>query len=258
MRLIVCLLVLAVCPVAAEIQDVLKSSEIDARFAGLQRELPLHEKPNFAIWLKVHDGKAGPIETHADRDDILYIRRGKAMVTIAGRKHQVAAGDLIHISRNTEHRIDPGNGRIEYVVVRIFPSGEGLPPRRGSRMADVLKKSEIDATLARYDSNQPIHASPNYTMNYVIYAGHSGPYEAHRRCVDIYFMQVGTGTAHLGGEIANAKEETPGEIRGDAVKGARTYTIGPGDMVVIPRNGVHHMIPTTPKLGYILLKVWAD
>jgi mannose-6-phosphate isomerase-like protein (cupin superfamily) len=248
----------AVFPIAAEIRDVLKSSEIDAKLAGLQGTLALHERPNFAVWLMVHDGKAGPLETRAEGDNILHIRRGKATITLAGRKHQVAAGDMVHIPRNTEHRIDPGNGRIEYVVVRIFPSGEGLSPRRGARMQDVLTKSEIDAAFAKHDSNQPIHSSPNYTMNYVIYTGRSGPYEAHRGCVDIYFMRVGTGTAHLGGEIVNAKEETPGEIRGDAVKSSRTYTIGPGDMVVIPRTGVHHMVPTTPKLGYVLLKVWAD
>ena len=258
MRLTVCLLFSIAIPLAAEIRDVLKSSEIDARFSGPQRDLTLHERPNFAILLKVLDGKAGPVETRTDGDDILHIRRGSAAITLAGRKHLVAAGDLVHIPRNTGRLIDPGNGRVEYVVVRIFPSGEGLPPRRGPRMPDVLKKSDIEATFAKFDSNQPIHASANYTLNYVIYTGRSGPYEAHRGCVDIYFMQVGTGTAHLGGEIVNAKEETPGEISGDGVKGSRTYTIGSGDMVVIPRNGVHHMIPSTPKLGYVLLKVWAD
>ena len=252
------LLFAIVFPLAAEIRDVLKSSEIDARFAGLQRALALHERPNFVVSLKAQDGKAGPLEADGGADQILHVRRGGATITLAGRAQQIAAGDIVHIPRNTEHRIDPGKGRVEYVAVTIIPSGEGLPPRSGSRMPDVLKKSEIDATFARYDSNQPIHASPNYTLNYVIYSGRGGPYEAHRGCVDIYFMQVGTGTAHLGGEIVNAREESPGEIRGDAVKGSRTYTIGPGDMVVIPRNGVHHMIPSTPKLGYILLKVWAD
>ena len=258
MRRIICLLFAMAGPAAAEVRDVLKSSEIDARLIGLQRDLTLHERPNFAILLKVHDGKAGPMEADAKSDQILHIRRGKAAIKLAGRTHEVAAGDIVHIPRNTGHQIDPGNGRVAYVVVRIFPSGEGLPPRRGSPMSNVLKKTEIDATFARYDSNQPIHASPNYTMNYVIYSGRSGPYEAHRGCVDVYFMQVGTGTAHLGGEIVDAEEETPGEIRGNDVKGSRTYAIGPGDMVVIPRNGVHHMIPSTPKLGYVLLKVWAE
>ncbi|MGH9660491.1 MAG: hypothetical protein ACRD96_18215, partial [Bryobacteraceae bacterium] len=81
---------------------------------------------------------------------------------------------------------------------------------------------------------------------------------AHRGCVDVYFMQAGRGTAHLGGSITNPKEDTPGEIRGDGVKGTRTYEIGPGDLVLIPRNGTHHMIPKTPKLGYVLLKIWSE
>lgn len=266
-----------------EIRDVLKSSEIDAMFARTTQDRALDERPSYAIWLKVHDGKPGPYELHRGADDILWVRRGKATLLLGGeltgpretspgdfvgrgiqgaRQHEAGAGDVIHLPRNTAHRIDPGSGRFEYVVVRVFPTGGNLPPRQGflapRRMPDVLKKSEIDDTFAKYDANQPIHAALNYTMNYVIYSGRSGPYEAHRGCVDIYFLQVGTGVAHLGGEITNAKEETPGEIRGDAVTGSRTYDIGPGDMVVIPRNGVHHMIPTSPKLGYLLMKVWAE
>jgi mannose-6-phosphate isomerase-like protein (cupin superfamily) len=125
-------------------------------------------------------------------------------------------------------------------------------------MPDVLKKADIDATISRSESNQPLHGASNFTMNYVIYAGRPGPWEAHRDCVDIYFMQSGNGTAHLGGEIVNAKEETPGEIRGTGVKGARTHQIGPGDIVLIPRMGTHYMVPSSVKLAYLLMKVWAE
>ena len=146
--------------------------------------------------------------------------------------------------------------------MRIFPSGDKLPARSGflssRKMPDVLKKAEIDATIAKNDRNQPLHASQGYTMNYVIYPGRPGPWEAHRACVDVYFIQQGTAKAQLGGEITNAREESPGEIRGDGVSGAREYQIGPGDMVHIPRNGTHHMIPGAGKLGYLLLKIWAE
>jgi len=71
-------------------------------------------------------------------------------------------------------------------------------------------------------------------------------------------MQIGTAMAQLGGEIQNAKEESPGEPRGDGVKGAREHQIGPGDIVLIPRNTAHHMTPAGGRLGYILVKVWVD
>jgi mannose-6-phosphate isomerase-like protein (cupin superfamily) len=252
----------AVAAWGAEFQDVLKSAEIDAMLAGTIRDHPLLVRPNYAIWLKVHDGRPGALETHADADDILHIRKGQATITLGDRRHSVGPGDVVHIPRHTPHQIDPGRGRLEYVVVRIFPTGENLPPRQGflapRRMPDVLRKSEIDATIEKHTSNQPIHSGQAFTMNYVIYAGRPGPWEAHRGCVDIYFLQRGEGRAQLGGEITNAREESLGEIRGDGVKGAREYDIGPGDMVHIPRNGVHHVIPNTPKLAYLLLKVWAE
>ncbi len=246
----------------AELRDVLKSAEIDALLASTLRDQALLQRPNYAIWLKVQDGRPGPRETHPDADDLLHIRKGQAAITLGGVRHQAGQGDLVHIPRNTPHQIDPGGGRLEYVVVRIFPAGDNLPARQGllapRRMPDVLRKSEIDATIEKFESNQPIHSGKAYTLNYVVYSGRPGPWEAHRGCVDIYFIQRGTARAQLGGEITNAREESPGEIRGDGVKGAREYDIGPGDMVHIPRLGTHHMIPKEAKLGYVLLKIWAE
>jgi mannose-6-phosphate isomerase-like protein (cupin superfamily) len=121
----------------------------------------------------------------------------------------------------------------------------------------VLRASEINDTFAKFESNQPIHSAPNFTMNYVIYSGHAGPWEAHQGCVDIYFIKIGTGSSQLGGTIRNAKDESPGEPRGDGVTGARQHSVAPGDIVVIPRDTAHHMEPTSAKLGYLLLKVWA-
>jgi mannose-6-phosphate isomerase-like protein (cupin superfamily) len=245
--------------------------------------LLVHSTPAYTIRFDVQAGKPGPYTAHPKADQLLFVRAGTARILLGGelagakksasgelagesikdgRTNDVGAGDVVHLPRNTPHRIDPGGGRLEYVRVQVFPAGDNLPPRQGflspRRMADVLKKSEIDATFAKYSSNQPIHAAPNYTMNYVIYTGRSGPWEAHRGCTDIYFVQTGTAIAQLGGDIANPKEEAPGEIRGTGVSGARRHSIGPGDMVLIPRNTAHHMDPAGGKLGYLLLKVWVE
>jgi mannose-6-phosphate isomerase-like protein (cupin superfamily) len=257
------LLLAACCLPGAEIRDVLKNTDIEALFRRAKADQALHERPNYAVWLKVLEGKPGSEQTNPGSDDILWIRGGTARLRIADRQYEIGAGDMVHIPRNTPHQLDPGRSGLEYLAIRIFPSGESQPPRPGirpaaRRMPDVVKKSEIDATIAKYDSNQPLHTSPGYTMNYVIYTAKKGPYEAHHGCVDVYFLQRGTATAHLGGEITDAKEEIPGEIRGAGVKGTRTYSIGPGDLVVIPRNGVHHMDPGSGKLAYVLLKIWAE
>ena len=244
----------------AEIQDVLKSGEIDALQAA-GRPRVLHERSNFAISLGAQTGQGAP-ETHDAADEMLFIRGGSGAVSIGERQYKVGAGDVVRIGRGVEHRIDSPAGRLDYVAIRISPAGAGpaadgiRPAPRG--MPDVLPASEIAETFAKFDANQPIHSAPNFTLNYVIYSGHAGPWEAHRGCVDIYFLKIGTATALLGGQIRNAKEESPGEIRGDSVTGGRRYSVGPGDIVVIPRETAHHMAPTSAKLGYLLLKVWAE
>ena len=257
-------LLLAFWPAAAEIRDVMKSAEIDSTFARTQQAAAVHEKPNYAVTFRVHQGAPGPNVAYYSADEVWFVRRGSAKLTLGGeRKYEAGAGDVVHVPRRTTFQIDPGGGRFEYVVVRVFPAtapprpafGRILEPRR---MPDVLKKAAIDATFANSDSNQPLHGGSNFTVNYVIYKGKSGPWEAHRGCVDIYFIYTGEAAAMLGGEITSAKEEQPGEIRGTGVSGARTHRIGPGDIVLIPRNGAHHMVPSTEKLGYLLVKVWAE
>jgi mannose-6-phosphate isomerase-like protein (cupin superfamily) len=246
----------------SEIHDVLKSAEIEASLAKVKGSSIIHQRPNFSISLGSQEGGAGAVETHGDADEVLFIRSGSGWLWLEDRKYEIIAGDVVNVKRKTAHRFYTELGRIEYVAVRIVPAREG-PAASGIRpgpriMPDVLRASEISETFAKFESNQPIHSAANFTMNYVIYSGHAGPWEAHRGCVDIYFLKIGTATSELGGQIRNAKEESPGEIRGDGVTGARRYSVGPGDLVVIPRETAHHMEPTSAKLGYLLLKVWAD
>ena len=270
MRLLLLFLAISLSVCArAEIRDLRKSAEIDALLARASRDTALHERPHYSLWLLVRSGKAVPPETHQNTDEILFVRRGSAVISLSPgadgklQRLEAGAGDVIKIPAGTPHQIDPGGSRFESVAVSIASVSASVPARTGIRpaehqMPNLLKKSEIDATFAKFDSNQPIHSAPNFTMNYVIYTGHSGPWEAHAGCVDIYFIQIGTGTAQIGGQIKNAKADVPGEPRGDGVSGARTHSVGPGDVVLIPRDTTHHMEPTAGKLGYVLIKVWVD
>jgi mannose-6-phosphate isomerase-like protein (cupin superfamily) len=247
---------------APEIHDVLKNAEIEADLAKLKGSLTIHQRPNFSVSLHSKEGAASTPETHDDADEVLFIRRGSGSLRLESRRYEIDAGDVINVRRKTAHHIDAPSGRIEYVAVRIFPTGEGhsasgiRPAQR--TIPDVLRASEIHETFAKFDTNQPIHSAPNFTMNYVIYSGRVGPWEAHHGCVDIYLLKIGTAVAQLGGHIADAKEESPGEPRGSSVTGARRHEIGPGDIVLIPRDTAHHMDPGAGKLGYLLMKIWAE
>jgi mannose-6-phosphate isomerase-like protein (cupin superfamily) len=286
--------VLDVFSVRAEIKDVMKSADIDAILArSKQGEQVLHRRPNFSIVAGVREGQALPAETQKDTGTVIHLRKGSGKFTVAGRTYDVAAGDVLHVPRNAPYQIDPGGGRVEYLAIRVrdlgnsTPRGSGIGASQGSAvgaargatatgagtargsatggavrqmMPDVIKKAVIDATFAKNTENQPIGSpgTPAYSTNYVIYAGRQPPWETHAGCVDIYVIKAGSGVTQLGGKMSNPKEDTPGEMRGDGVTGARSYSIAVGDVVVIPRLEVHHQEPKMPILGYMLLKVWAD
>jgi mannose-6-phosphate isomerase-like protein (cupin superfamily) len=191
------------------------------------------------------------------------LRSGAARLSIGGKSPQnIEAGDFIHLPRRTRYHFQLEKGPVHLVSVQIFPPPKERPGRTNfpaaRSMPDILSHTTIAEVFARFHSNQPIHSSPNYTLNYVIYSKKSGPWEAHRGCVDLYFVHTGTADAELGGDITNPKEESPGEIRGTGVSNARKHRIGPGDMVLIPREVAHYMRPLKDKLGYILMKIWAE
>jgi mannose-6-phosphate isomerase-like protein (cupin superfamily) len=264
----------------AEIKDVMTNAEIDAALArSKQGEQVLHERPNFTILAGVREGPALPADTKKDAGTVIHLRKGSGKFTVAGRVHDVAVGDVLHVPRNTSYQLDPVGGRLEYLAIRVRDLGNNTPrgsgiggspssATRGSAaggttrqmMPDVIKKAAVDGILAKNTTNQSIGSTgtPAYSTNYVIYAGRQPPWETHAGCVDIYVIKAGSGVTQIGGKISNPKEEAPGEMRGDGVTGARSHNIAVGDVVVIPRLEAHHQEPKMPILGYMLLKVWAD
>jgi hypothetical protein len=117
------------------------------------------------------------------------------------------------------------------LAIRVF--GENAARAAASKSArqipDVLKANVIDATFTYNSTNQPIGGTSAYSKNFVIYAGRTPPFEIHERCVDIAVVRVGSGDIQIGGTVLNPKEETPGETRGDGVKGSRDQEIAVGD-----------------------------
>src|SRR5262249_11337612 len=153
------------------------------------------------------------------------------------QRYEVAAGDVVNVPRNTAYQITPGSGGFQYAAVRVFPAerrlGIGIGAARTPHpMPPVARRAEIDATLASADKNVLLHSNGVTLINHVVYKGAPGPWEVHQTCDDFYFMRLGTARAQIDGTLINAKEDQPGEPRGTGVTGARTFTIGPGDMVV--------------------------
>lgn len=243
-----------------QIRDVMKSAEVDKLFARTGQSLAVLAKNNYAVEFRVHTGSPAATTTDGDADEFWFARRGAVKVSLGSpqRHYDVSAGDVVSVPRGTSYQI--GAGRFEYVAVRVFPAtrrrrigiGAAAEPHP---MPDVATKAQIDATLATADRNVTLHSAGAVLINHVIYKGAPGPFEVHQTCDDFYFVRNGTARARIDGTLINGKEDPPGEIRGTGVTGAREFTIGPGDLVSIPRNTAHFMDPGSTRLGYLLVKV---
>jgi mannose-6-phosphate isomerase-like protein (cupin superfamily) len=269
MRFSLTILLLVSGPACGQLRDVVKSDQVDKMFAGAGSSLEVLAKPNFAIVFRVSSGKPGAWQKHPDADEFWFVRHGAAGVSLgsgdpssaAGQQaYEVAEGDVVNVPRSTAYQITPRSSGFEYVAVRVFPVERRLGIGIGAAkephpMPAVGRKAQIDATLASADKNVLLHSGGVTLINHVVYKGAPGPWEVHQTCDDLYFMRLGTARAQLDGTLVNGKEDSPGEIRGTGVTGARGFNLGPGDMVIIPRNTAHFMDPGSNKLGYLLVKL---
>jgi mannose-6-phosphate isomerase-like protein (cupin superfamily) len=254
------ILTLSALPAAGQLRDVVKSAEIDKLFAKAAPSLAVLTKNNYAVEFRVAQGASGEMRAHPEADEFWFVRSGAANITLAERQHKAGAGDVVNVPRSVPYRIIPSAGRFEYVALRVFPTerklriGIGAAPQP-KPMPEVATKAQIDATFASAEKNVLLHSAGALLINHVIYKGTHGPWEVHQTCDDVYFLRLGTARAQLDGTLVNGKEDQPGEIRGTGVTGAREFTVGVGDMVVVPRNTTHFMDPGAGKLGYLLAKI---
>ncbi|MFN7923025.1 MAG: hypothetical protein U0Q16_23180 [Bryobacteraceae bacterium] len=220
----------------------------------------LEQGPGYSI---VVTRLAKRCEEKFPNDAVLWIRDGPGRVYLGGRLSKVDAGDLVKVTRGEIFTIEPIGGTLVYIAVIVKPMAQGRSAPAGIRpaegkMGDVISKSEIDAVIAHTDANAPLHTQDNFTMNFVLFKGRTGPWESHTNCADIYFVQTGKGVIELGGKIENAKEDQPAEPRGTAITGSKRTPVGAGDLIVIPRGVAHHMNPEERPLAYVLIKVWSE
>ena len=230
MHILFAILLLATLPASAQLRDVVKSAEVDRMFARAGESLEVLAKPNVAIVFRVISEQSGAWQKHPDAGEFWFVRHGSASILLSAgeagdQKHyKVTAGDVVNVPRTAAYQITPNSGRFEYIAVRVFPTerrlGIGIGATGTPRpMPDVASKAQIEATLASATQNVTLHSAGAVLINLVVYKG------------------------------------TPGEIRGIGVTGSRKFTIGPDDIVVIPRNTAHFMDPGANKLGYLLVKV---
>jgi mannose-6-phosphate isomerase-like protein (cupin superfamily) len=71
--------------------------------------------------------------------------------------------------------------------------------------------------------------------------------EVHATYGHIFYIQEGTGTVVLGGELVEPKENRPGEWTGTATTGGKEYRVTKGDLITVQVGMPHWWKETSPE-----------
>jgi uncharacterized protein GlcG (DUF336 family) len=82
-----------------------------------------------------------------------------------------------------------------------------------------------------------------------------GEVEYHEHTVDVMRVVDGTATVIVGGEMRDAREVAPGEIRAAAVEGGTRHELSPGDVLAIPNRVPHQFVDVSDPFLYFVVKV---
>lgn len=120
--------------------DVATKAQIDHTFATAEKNVLLHSAGAVLINHVVYKGTHGPWEVHQTCDDLYFLRVGTARAQLDGtlvngkedqpgeirgtgvtgaREFSVAPGDMVVVPRNTVHFMDPGTGKLGYLLVKV-------------------------------------------------------------------------------------------------------------------------------------------
>ncbi len=94
--------------------------------------------------------------------------------------------------------------------------------------------------------------------NFKIMAGLKEPgakAEVHVQDADIFYITDGKATFVTGGELVDAANESPDEIRGASIKDGESHVVQKGDVVVVPHGTPHWFSKVSKPFRFFVVKV---
>jgi uncharacterized protein GlcG (DUF336 family) len=82
-----------------------------------------------------------------------------------------------------------------------------------------------------------------------------GEVEYHEHAVDVMRVVQGTATVVTGGEMVDAHEVSPGELRAPKVEGGEQHRLTEGDVLAIPNGVPHQFVEVSDPFLYFVVKV---
>ena len=112
------------------------------------------------------------------------------------------------------------------------------------------------AVVRQFESGGLLLDEPGYKID----AGRReapGEAEYHEHAVDVMRVVEGTATVLVGGELRDARQVAPGELRAAAVDGGERHELREGDVLAIPSRVPHQFVAVSEPFLYFVVKVAA-
>ena len=128
-----------------------------------------------------------------------------------------------------------------------FAAGDAAPQVR------YFKPAEVDAARAAGDTGSALVESADFKV-LASRRDKPGQSEVHAADTDIFVVIDGQATIVVGGTMIDARQVSPGELRGSGIAGGTSYLLEPGVVLTIPRNTPHWVRETRHGFRYYVVK----
>ena len=115
-----------------------------------------------------------------------------------------------------------------------------------------MSKQEIQTLVARAKADrkgaaplvlEPILSLAPYQAQ-LEYRPAPAPAALHEKDAELMVVLQGTGTVVTGGKLLDQKRVNSANLMGSSVEGGRDLAVGVGDMLIVPANVPHQIVPT--------------
>ena len=143
----------------------------------------------------------------------------------------------------------------ELAVIGVEAAQSAVPASNGQR-ANGAAFFARDVVEAKFAEGGLLLDEPAFKID----AGRRvapGEVEYHQHAVDVMRVVAGTAKVVTGGEMREAHEVAPGEVRAERIEGGTTHDLHEGDVLAIPNGVPHQFTEVSDPFLYFVVKVEA-
>ena len=138
------------------------------------------------------------------------------------------------------------------ILALTFLAALAVPAVSRSAEPQFMSHKEIMGLVAKAKADRkgdaPLVAEPILLMApyraQLEYRPKTAPAALHEKDAELFVVLQGKGDIVTGGKIVDEKRVNANNLAGPSIEGGKTQSVGVGDMLIVPANTPHQVIPT--------------